>query len=546
MLVELYEDSVRRWTSCFNGSTVPASYSLVSSNNNLVIKVTKLPLLPAPWDTRVDMPREGWPSSSPSSSSSSTASSSSLPSIPSVAGVREQPSNDSSPSSPPSLLFEYRAHPIEPITSRCAFGWIATAQFCIASIERRLPWQEAEVDCNRLGGHLASIRSSDDQQLIDQLLVNSPGYKDDNAYWIGASDLAMEGDFRWNDKFSFSYTNWFQGWVHQEHYNRQPNDDGLSGQDCVEIRRHFQIASSSGQTTPTMSPLTMSYMWNDRNCDAPNYFICERMMDEELPERLWNEAECNVTVTLSAERSKTTIWSPGFPQLYPDSVDCYTLILAPAGYRVVLDFEEMVLETEPLCSYDYLQLVEPDGTGPYVPSKSAKDFSNTVLFRFRNSRHSGRNSGVQHRRKGSKPGATTAALPNRRGAAAATDNDTERPRMDISFNVPSIVLQPNDSRYTSSLPLPELSLGSVPRKICGDWSTKLKLLRYVTAGPTLGLRFVSDYSNSYGGYKAKISMENGKLEGQASARARLGQRVLWLGNLSPSAPCKPYWVISTL
>lgn len=49
------------------------------------------------------------------------------------------------------------------------------------------------------------------------------------------------------------------------------------------------------------------------------------------------------------------------------------------------------------------------------------------------------------------------------------------------------------------------------RRLCGDWSTKLKLLRYVSAGSKLKLRFVSDYSHHYGGFKARVSMENGKL-----------------------------------
>uniref|UniRef100_A0A182W5H3 Cubilin n=1 Tax=Anopheles minimus TaxID=112268 RepID=A0A182W5H3_9DIPT len=480
MLVEVYEDSEHRWTSCINSSSEMTRYTLTSSGNNIVVKVSKLQQ-PIFDQTGIDDIRDASdPLASPSSSSSSSSSASASLSAPSVSGMR---GNGSA-----TLLFEYRANPIESITSRCAFGWIATTQFCISSIERRLTWQEAEAECNRLGGHLMSIRSSEDQQLTDQLLFNSPAYKDDNAYWIGASDLIVESDFRWNDKFAFTYSNWFPGWVHQENYNRQPNDDGLSGQDCVEIRRHFQIATSSGQSTPTVSPLTLSYMWNDRNCDA---------------QRLWNESECNITVTLSAERSKATVWSPGFPQQYPDSVDCYTLIQAPLGYRVVLDFEEMVLENEPLCSYDYLQLVEPDVTGPYVPSKSAKDFSSTVLFRFRNSRHSGRYN-VQHRRKSTKSGPNSPGIGSGTGDATG-DIDN---RSDINFNVPSIVLQPSDARYTSSLPLPELSLGSVPRKICGDWSSKLKLLRYVTTGPSLGLRFVSDYSNNYGGYKARISMEN--------------------------------------
>lgn len=49
---------------------------------------------------------------------------------------------------------------------------------------------------------------------------------------------------------------------------------------------------------------------------------------------------------------------------------------------------------------------------------------------------------------------------------------------------------------------------SLPRRLCGDWSSKLKLLRYVSGGSYLGLHFVSDYSHHYGGYKAKVFMEN--------------------------------------
>ncbi|KAJ9597359.1 hypothetical protein L9F63_011799, partial [Diploptera punctata] len=57
--------------------------------------------------------------------------------------------------------------------------------------------------------------------------------------------------------------------------------------------------------------------------------------------------------------------------------------------------------------------------------------------------------------------------------------------------------------------VPGSNSSSVPtRKLCGDWSSKLKLLRYVSRGPRLRLRFVSDYSHHYGGFKAKVSMEN--------------------------------------
>lgn len=51
---------------------------------------------------------------------------------------------------------------------------------------------------------------------------------------------------------------------------------------------------------------------------------------------------------------------------------------------------------------------------------------------------------------------------------------------------------------------------AVPRRMCGDWSPKLKLLRYVTKKPALLFHFASDYSHQSGGYKAKVYIENGE------------------------------------
>lgn len=38
------------------------------------------------------------------------------------------------------------------------------------------------------------------------LVCFSPAYQDYNSYWIGASDIGHEGEFRWADTSSFSYT----------------------------------------------------------------------------------------------------------------------------------------------------------------------------------------------------------------------------------------------------------------------------------------------------------------------------------------------------
>lgn len=57
--------------------------------------------------------------------------------------------------------------------------------------------------------------------------------------------------------------------------------------------------------------------------------------------------DCNKSLVLSPEQQRAVVSSPGFPRQYPDNADCDTDISAPPGYRIVLDFEELVLENEP-------------------------------------------------------------------------------------------------------------------------------------------------------------------------------------------------------
>ena len=73
----------------------------------------------------------------------------------------------------PALKLWYRAEPINEVVEQCGFGWVSMRQFCITSVEdMRLPWNEAEMECGRRGGHLISIRSEQMQDLVDILLVN--------------------------------------------------------------------------------------------------------------------------------------------------------------------------------------------------------------------------------------------------------------------------------------------------------------------------------------------------------------------------------------
>ncbi|CAG9824538.1 unnamed protein product [Phaedon cochleariae] len=131
---------------------------------------------------------------------------------------------------------------------------------------------------------------------------------------------------------------WFPGWPEYGNYNHQPNDDGLSEQDCVEARRMFALPHASHR-------LATTFMWNDRDCSTPNYFVCERLQSKDPLEHSWLP-NCNRTVFLSRDQPKSLVSSPGFPRQYPDNANCDIDITATPGFRIILDFEELVLENE--------------------------------------------------------------------------------------------------------------------------------------------------------------------------------------------------------
>ncbi|CAG4946475.1 unnamed protein product [Parnassius apollo] len=168
--------------------------------------------------------------------------------------------------------------PIEEIIGHCDYGWVLSGDFCITAVRgTKKTWRQAEMECVRLGGHLASVLNERQQQTMDQLLLHAPGAGVDDVYWIGATDAVHEGEFRWSDSLPFTYAHWFPGW---RKHSSQPNDDGTSGQDCVEVRREFP---------PRPTPSEPTFMWNDRGCHEHNYFVCERPSIEVLD--LVNDSE---------------------------------------------------------------------------------------------------------------------------------------------------------------------------------------------------------------------------------------------------------------
>ena len=66
-------------------------------------------------------------------------------------------------------------------------------------------WQEAEEFCERNGGHLVTITSAEEQQIVRNLLNESTK----QYCWLGATDRGSEGNWAWITGESFSaYSNW--------------------------------------------------------------------------------------------------------------------------------------------------------------------------------------------------------------------------------------------------------------------------------------------------------------------------------------------------
>ncbi len=69
-----------------------------------------------------------------------------------------------------------------------------------------LSWKEAKKYCESKNGHLVTITSQEEQNIVQSLLVS--GTK--KYYWIGATDEIEEGQWQWVTGEIFAYTNWCQ------------------------------------------------------------------------------------------------------------------------------------------------------------------------------------------------------------------------------------------------------------------------------------------------------------------------------------------------
>lgn len=119
---------------------------------------------------------------------------------------------------------------------------------------------EAKSECVELGGDLATITSAPEQLILADLaeaaaLTGTPVENVRDDYWIGATDIALEGTFVWDSGEPFVFNAWRMG---------EPNNSG--GLDEMGNPRPENCAILEGDQRT----------WDDRRCDAAYGYLCER------------------------------------------------------------------------------------------------------------------------------------------------------------------------------------------------------------------------------------------------------------------------------
>ncbi|XP_069047250.1 lactose-binding lectin l-2-like [Lepisosteus oculatus] len=126
------------------------------------------------------------------------------------------------------------------VCQRCPSGWVSFQDRCFQHFAQAKIWADAEVDCIRYGGNLASVHSEVEHNFLLQL-IKSRGA---NPTWLGGSDCVKEGRWLWSDGSKWDYSKW-----------DPPEPNNLDVENC--LLTYWALAN-----------------WNDMPCNYQFPYIC--------------------------------------------------------------------------------------------------------------------------------------------------------------------------------------------------------------------------------------------------------------------------------
>ncbi|XP_030278859.1 galactose-specific lectin nattectin-like [Sparus aurata] len=123
-------------------------------------------------------------------------------------------------------------------------GWTRIGSRLFIVQRRGLTMADAEFNCIRLGGNLASIQSYGEHLAIRRLIRRV--FRTDTRAWIGLFDAVQERKWMWTDGSKVRFTRWARN---------EPNNQGGT-EHCTHI--------NNGD------------YWNDRPCNIRYASVCSR------------------------------------------------------------------------------------------------------------------------------------------------------------------------------------------------------------------------------------------------------------------------------
>uniref|UniRef100_A0A8V0ZKP3 Metalloendopeptidase n=1 Tax=Gallus gallus TaxID=9031 RepID=A0A8V0ZKP3_CHICK len=206
--------------------------------------------------------------------------------------------------------------------------------------------------------------------------IQSPNYPDDyrpskeciwkitvsEGFHIGISFQAFE--IEWHDACSYDYLEIRDGLT---------ENSPLIGQFCG-YEKPEDIKSSSNKiwmkftsdATISKAGFAANFFKEMDECSQPDNGGCEQHCENTLGSY---KCTCEPGYELTADKKSCeaacggfitklngTITSPGWPKEYPTNKNCVWQVVAPAQYRISLQFEVFDLEGNDVCKYDYVEV----------------------------------------------------------------------------------------------------------------------------------------------------------------------------------------------
>uniref|UniRef100_A0A8C3II15 C-type lectin domain-containing protein n=1 Tax=Chrysemys picta bellii TaxID=8478 RepID=A0A8C3II15_CHRPI len=128
---------------------------------------------------------------------------------------------------------------------KCPPGWQQFQKSCYFFSTSTKSWQDAKQFCTDQGSGLVIVNTEEEQTFLSNHITHP------HVYWLGLSDSAKEGEWRWLDGSPLGFGLFFRFWGPGE-----PNDVGQQGEDCGSLR--------------------FDGKWNDAICSVTEHWICER------------------------------------------------------------------------------------------------------------------------------------------------------------------------------------------------------------------------------------------------------------------------------